>query len=304
MKKKNYKKRMQDTVSVSLAGAMLLTSCSQPELTTINDSDFSGVTKLPARQSSTNALDSMLDSCAIPLTTDDLNLINLTHQLLNDILNNPQVAQEFASDPHAYMAANNCAYDGDLNVGLIQMAIAAADPAIRTAIEEQDIVSFLDLCEQRGILTLPTGLQEISYSNLYVDDVSLAQYLSENGYSQTLNEAFEENNSAIAVMSVVATHFIVLAAVAALIVAAVGPVAIGVESMETDFDNMEISPLSLWLFNSNADNTYIPVNEWINRQYEQIDPILQETSSRYANDEAFRVDTEKIIKANLVKAVL
>lgn len=304
MKKKNYKKRMQDTVSVSLAGAMLLTSCSQPELTTINDSDFSGVTKLPARQSSTNALDSMLDSCAIPLTTDDLNLINLTHQLLNDILNNPQVAQEFASDPHAYMAANNCAYDGDLNVGLIQMAIAAADPAIRTAIEEQDIVSFLDLCEQRGILTLPTGLQEISSSDLYVDDVSLAQYLSDNGYSQTLNEVFEENNSAIALMSVVATHFLVLAAVAALIVAAVGPVVIGVENMETDFDNMEISPLSLWLFNSNADSTYIPINEWINRQYEQIDPILQETSSRYVNDAAFRMDTERIIKANLVKAVL
>ena len=246
----------------------------------------------------------MLDSCAIPLTTDDLNLINLTHQLLNDILNNPQVAQEFALDPHAYMAANNCAYDGDLNVGLIQMAIAAADPAIRTAIEEQDIVSFLDLCEQRGILTLPTGLQEISSSDLYVDDVSLAQYLSDNGYSQTLNEVFEENNSAIALMSVVATHFLVLAAVAALIVAAVGPVVIGVENMETDFDNMEISPLSLWLFNSNADSTYIPINEWINRQYEQIDPILQETSSRYVNDAAFRMDTERIIKANLVKAVL
>lgn len=302
-------KNLQKGVSLTIAGSVLLYSCTPHMEGTILDVPVKESNN-PKRNSAPSdetarEVDDMqviMDSCLIPISDSDARLIDITSKLLADIIAEPSIADEFVANPNEYLSNLGIDYDGDLDAGLIQMAIAASDPEIKEAIQNQDVTYFLDLCEQRGLLTLPTGLQYHGINDLVVNDMPIEQYLLENGYSQSLiNSLQEDEDVAVAVEAVVAAYFVAIAAIAALVVAVVGPVALGEDYDK--FHSLEISPLTLWLFNTNADYMYIPVEEWVCMQYEKIDLVLS-SSPKYVEDEDFRNDLEKIIKANLIHTLL
>lgn len=302
-------KNLQKGVSLTIAGSVLLSSCTPHMEGTILDIPVTESNN-PKRNSAPSdetarEVDDMqviMDSCLIPISDSDARLIDITSKLLADIIAEPSIADEFVANPNEYLSNLGIDYDGDLDAGLIQMAIAASDPEIKEAIQNQDVTYFLDLCEQRGLLTLPTGLQYHGINDLVVNDMPIEQYLLENGYSQSLiNSLQEDEDVAVAVEAVVAAYFVAIAAIAALVVAVVGPVALGEDYDK--FHSLEISPLTLWLFNTNADYMYIPVEEWVCMQYEKIDLVLS-SSPKYVEDEEFRNDLEKIIKANLIHTLL
>lgn len=302
-------KNLQKGVSLTIAGSVLLSSCIPHMEGTILDVPVTESNN-PKRNSApsdetASEVDDMqviMDSCLIPISDSDARLIDITSKLLADIITEPSIADEFVSNPNEYLSNLGIDYDGDLDAGLIQMAIAASDPEIKEAIQNQDVNYFLDLCEQRGLLMLPTGLQYQGINDLVVNDMPIEQYLLENGYSQSLiNSLQEDEDVAVAVEAVVAAYFVAIAAIAALVVAVVCPVALGEDYDK--FHSLEISPLTLWLFNTNADYMYIPVEEWVCMQYEKIDLVLS-SSPKYVEDEEFRNDLEKIIKANLIHTLL
>lgn len=302
-------KNLQKGVSLTIAGSVLLSSCIPHMEGTILDVPVTESNN-PKRNSApsdetASEVDDMqviMDSCLIPISDSDARLIDITSKLLADIIAEPSIADEFVSNPNEYLSNLGIDYDGDLDAGLIQMAIAASDPEIKEAIQNQDVNYFLDLCEQRGLLMLPTGLQYQGINDLVVNDMPIEQYLLENGYSQSLiNSLQEDEDVAVAVEAVVAAYFVAIAAIAALVVAVVCPVALGEDYDK--FHSLEISPLTLWLFNTNADYMYIPVEEWVCMQYEKIDLVLS-SSPKYVEDEEFRNDLEKIIKANLIHTLL
>lgn len=309
MKKKNVKK----TVSVSLAGAILMSSCSPQNIIEYEELERNNATTKNAPKHSKQSSEDWLSSCIIPLSEEDKQLINLCINLMDDILKNKEVAEQFSKNPQLYFEERGYTYVGELDSGLIQLALAAADEDIRHSIEMQDAKLFVNLCIQKGLLSIPSNLDITqSINGQITDKEQLKNFLSLHGYDllDDDNSSLRDNNAEVAVEAVtllyVAGIVVVaaLVAVGAFIVACVegGEVPKPMEPIKPT--NLEISPLSLWLFNNSASSIDAPINTWVETQYKLIDDILMENCPNYVSNTTYREQLRKIILANLWSYIL
>lgn len=316
------KKKVQKTVSVSLASSILLSSCSPQNILNygeIEEANNKQMQRVSKRSKQSN--EDLLSSCLLPLSEEDKQLITLCINLTNDILQDKDVAARFSENPQSYFAEKGYTYTGDFNSGLIQLALAAADEDIRKAVENQNAKLFINLCIQKGLLSIPSNLDITkSDTSQSIDKNELSAFLSSHGYDLLLNNdgTVIDNEADIAVEGVALLYVAGIVVVAALV--AVGLFVFAcIEGEIDDIDkpiekpidrpiinpgNLETSPLSLWLFNSSANTIDAPISIWVETQYNLIDEILMENYPPYANNAAYRAQLGKIIKANLWSYIL
>ena len=308
------KKKTQKTLSVSLAGSILLSSCSPQnilnyeEIEEVNNKQVQRVSKR-SKQSDAE----LLSSCLLPLSEKDKQLITLCINLTNDILQNKDVAARFSENPQLYFAEKGYTYTGDFDSGLLQLALAAADEDIRKAIENQDAKLFVNLCIQKGLLSTPSNL-DITKSDAgqSIDKNELSAFLSSHGYDllDDDNTSLKDNNADVAVEAVALLYVAGIVVVATIVAVGLAVLVCGdgeeppkpIKPAEPL--NIETSPLTLWLFNSRNNTIDAPLNAWVETQFNKIDEILVENYSLYANNTTYRRQLQKIIKANLWSYIL
>ena len=252
-------------------------------------------------------IDELLESCAISFSQEDAALLTLCANLANDIINNPDIAASFAEDPTGYVNDLGINYVGDFDLGLIQLAQAASNQEIKDAIMTGDTSRFIHLCMENNLISIPSGFKGANIEELFVHERPLREYLEECNYNQEtidlLLRQVDHDISVEAVLVVYTAGILFVAEVVAAFLGAIVSVVVYV-LLETPISRVEmnqVSPLNLWLFSPEVDDvSQIPINEWIEEQYHQIDSLLQEFVPAYQENVAIQEDFEKIIKANLV----
>lgn len=299
------KKTVQNSVSLTLAGAILLASCSPTQIGMVDNMLVPNLNEdsVPETRAMGLDMEKILDPCLIPISRDDIDLLCFSINLIENILKDSTVATEFVENPTSYMEKCGFLYKGNIDVAILQIAIASSDLVVRETIKNQDVNGFINICRQRGILSLPSGFQDFDSNYLMVNEENLIEYLTKNGYSLSFIDALknDNDNDVIAVKSAIVAFLVLVVAVAVAPVIAIPGLPV---NQHYNIDDIEISPLSLWLYNASAENLYVPIPEWIDSIYRDIETILLAQSSRYATDEHYRADVEKIVKINLLKSII
>lgn len=283
MKKRSDVKTVVDkSISTTLAGAVLLASCTPSK--ELSQGNLAGIgveqdATLRVPESNPN---SFLRSVAINLSNEDKQLLSIFSELAQDILTNPVAAADFSANPSAYLARRGYTYQGSLDAGLLQMVKAFADEDIRTAIEERDVNEFIMLCRNKGLLALPTGLDEASLR---------AQIAS---FS---NNVLSDDNTEF---TPVALALLVAVAIVLVFVVASGPDCDDPPCFVAEFNNF--SPLVLWAYNS--PDTYIPINdEWTAMQFAVIEEALTIYDPQYTSNQEYRNMVDNIVKSTLLNTL-
>jgi hypothetical protein len=111
-----------------------------------------------------------LGEIAIPidvqLTSDEAQYILFLCHLTAEIVDNPEVAQEFANNPKEFI--NKFGYEKDISLdeSLLNLILSLADEEINSALNDNDIQKFYYLCKQKNLLSL---------NNSYFKDISSEQ---------------------------------------------------------------------------------------------------------------------------------
>ena len=246
-------------------------------------------------------------SALIPFTTEDEERLLLAMSLAIDIFTDPDAAQWFSTDPTMYMANRNLEYEGSLDYGILQMVLAFADGDIRQAIEEHNIEDFITLCQDRGIFAIPFGLEDI-------DADEFRRALEEAGVSPEDTDVIVECYYIIPVAAVVFVVAAIFVAIAASVESAIElhaaifldtAVALNGYDTYTDMSELNPSPLALWMTRE-GDYTadQIVLNEVAENYYTQIDTYLSNHSTQYVSDDNYRDCIQRLIKSNLVHALM
>lgn len=90
----------------------------------------------------------------IPLSKEDQQYVMFLHQLSNDIIQNPEVASEFASNPEAYCFKHGYTQPMNLDQGLVKILLALGDKEVNEAVKNGNINAFIDACKKNGLLEL------------------------------------------------------------------------------------------------------------------------------------------------------
>lgn len=285
MKKRSDVKTVVDkSISTTLAGAVLLASC-----TPSNELSQGNLAGIGVEQDATLRVpgynpNSLFRSIAINLSIEDKQLLSIFSELVQDILTDPVVAADFSANPLAYLAQRGYTYQGNLDAGLLQMVTAFADEDIRTAIEERDVNEFIMLCKNKGLLALPTGLDE---ANLRAQIASFS------------NDVLSDDNTGLVPVAI-ALALVVAVAVVLVFVVADGPDCDDPPCIVAAFNNL--SPLVLWAYNS--PDTYIPINdEWTAMQFAVIEEALTIYDPQYTSNQEYRNMVDNIVKSTLLNTL-
>lgn len=276
-KKRNVRKLMDKNISVGLAGSVLLASCTSNGVPPPNDVLQVGMKQVKRVQGYPVDDDFFYHSTVIELTNEDEQLMELFSNLAQDILTDPDMASLFVNDPEGYLAQFGYEYTGRIDAGLLQMATAFADDEIRNAIERGDIDDFIGLCSSRGLLSLPSGLNEANIK----EQIKLFS-----------NNVFVDGDPAMSIVTI-----LLVIALVVVFVAVIGPDCDDPPCYGFSYDRL--SPLTLWAYDS--PNTYIPSEEWVSAQYEMIEGFLNVYDERFVMDEEYHNTLENIIKSTLIQ---
>lgn len=243
----------------------------------------------------------------IPFSGQDEERLLLAMSLAIDIFADPNTAQAFSENPNAYMENRNLAYEGEMDFGILQMALAFADDEIRHAVENHDVELFMTLCQDRGIFAIPFGVEDID-----MDDIRHS--LEESGVAQSDIEIIVECFYLVPVFAVV---FVL----AAIFVAAVASVESAIElhaaifldtvvvlnGYETYYDMSELNPcpITLWMMQEgDATADQIILSELADSYFTQMDSYLLNNSPTYVSNEQYRDCIQRLIKSNLVHILM
>lgn len=248
-------------------------------------------------------------SVAIPLSNDDQQRLLLASSLAIDIFSDPNVAQEFTENPSAYMQMRDLSYEGDLDYGIIQMALAFADDGIRQAILNHDIEGFISQCQAHGISEIPSGVENVNTEEIRLLFESMGFTADEVSDTDeiVLFITFIAAINVIAVVDYLVAAIAEVYAAVELKVAAVVDNYVEVNGSGTYFDITEInpSPLSLWaITNDNIESSYIVLDEITETYFSHIDAFLENHSPEYSTNEEFKNRVQVLIKANLIKYLM
>lgn len=253
-----------------------------------------------ASEPTNDNLEPSYDSALIYLSETDQERVQLAASLAIDIFTDSHVAQEFTENPTAYMEMHNLSYEGDLDYGIIQMALAFANDEIRQAITNHDVEGFFSLCQTQGLFSLPIGIENA--------DITEVQDLLENaGFSMEDIEGIQAINAIPFIWAAVA---VIALAVALLIVDVyqivhqMGPDPEPDQPI-ADMTELNPSPITLWaIMDENIESAQLMLSEVANEYYTILDNYLESHCDRYLSDEDFRNRVQLLAKANLIQYLM
>ena len=269
-----------------------------------NNQEFGEATTL----SNNEELELEFESAVIPLSDEDQQRLLLASSLAIDIFSDIHIAQEFAENPSAYMEMRDLSYEGDLDYGIIQMALAFADDGIRQAILNHDIEGFILQCQAQGLLALPIGIE-------CANSEEITQLLERIGI---VDGDIIIQNEGVLVEVLLVLIVIVIANIAAA-VNLIANINVGVNaniianvdsgangySSSTEISDLVLSPITLWaILNEDIESSYIVLNEIADNYYAQIDTYLTNNFTEYASNEEYRNRVQVFVKANLIKYLM
>lgn len=142
------KKHIKKVIAGLIVPAILTPSCSKSDYF-IND-DVENINKSMLTKTS--------NSIAVPinikLDSRDQIVLDFMMKLIPDIIKNPRIAQQFATDPESifeiYEIEN---ININLDDGLWKLIIALGDEDIHSAVTSNDISLFFFLCDKKGLIS-------------------------------------------------------------------------------------------------------------------------------------------------------
>lgn len=253
-------------------------------------------------------LDLVFSSRVIPLSLQDQQRVQLATSLVIDVFSDASVAQSFSANPSAYMAERHLTYEGSLDYGIIQMALAFSNSDIRQAIIDHDIESFVSLCQTEGLLTIPTGVESAGLEGV-------EQLLESIGFSDEELGQMQTSGVMVWAFLVLLIIGIINIAVVANLGAAINLVAVAnsvtfinsdSSGYGTDYyiEDLTPCPVALWaILNEDISSTQIILNSVAESYFGEIDSYLENHYSEYTENEEFRNRVQVLIKANLIKYI-
>jgi len=244
---------------------------------------------------------------SINLTQDEIKYLNFLDKLGRDVIKEPVVARQFASDPSAFV--QQYGYNGKISLdeGLLKLVLALGDEDINTAVNQNDITTALALMQDKGIL------DDISNSdiNLKFSDEEIKKIYSEMGIH--VDDDFISQKKygfaavwpvyvVAAVMSQVGVGYNV---VAGINVAVAVTVYLMVEAwgQVQNVDNVTNAnlPLKLWSLKGQAANTYVAADKYITGQSKKIVNMVKENNPELLNYIS-ETELEQVIKINILNS--
>ncbi|MBR7022842.1 MAG: hypothetical protein IKI09_05140 [Bacteroidales bacterium] len=135
-------------IAGTLASVIFVQSCSKPQIVYYQDENIASINMLGQDYD---------NSVLLPLDINIDSQMSLYLSFLNelgaDIISNPQVAQEFLSSPTDYLQRHGFSnITIDLDESLLNMVLLFADDELSSAIMNNDVASFVQICNTKGYI--------------------------------------------------------------------------------------------------------------------------------------------------------
>lgn len=156
MRKKRTKP--SQIIAGSLASIIFVQSCSKPSISYYDDEDVVAINLLDKDYEN-----NMLLPIEIKLDSQLSSYFDFLNELAEEIINNPETAQQFLASPTEYM--DNHGYSNltiSLDESLLNMVLCYADEELIEAIKKNDVELFVRICNSKGYI------KSISESNLEI----------------------------------------------------------------------------------------------------------------------------------------
>lgn len=140
---KELKNKSTKVMANALAASVLLTSCSQG-----GDFDY----YLPQESSTSDCPETNGVPISLTLTEETRTALLQLEPLVQEIIENPSTAHEFAANPKLFCEKRNFPFSIDENDAVFKIILALGDNDINAAITASDFELFMQLCESKGLL--------------------------------------------------------------------------------------------------------------------------------------------------------
>jgi hypothetical protein len=300
----------QQIVAGILATTFLVESC-----TKYQDIYYSPL-PVPDINKKYNSLQSPFSVLSIPVTKEEREYLAFVNYLLGDIINNPQIAEDFMNEPERYaLEAGFNDLKINLEDNLIRMIVTIADQEIRDAVINKDITRFLQLCQEKNIINNFDISNSPIIKEIIEKNPDISQFLATSSMGTLDRASFIAlavaviAGVAVFIWAVAVTHDatvnVAVAATAVETVAAISHVTItkGFYNISQEL-NVNDLVLELWnIHGGDSEQTYILTSEYIEIQIESaINALKQAYPQKFAqiNDDDFKqflaLNIQKIIE--------
>lgn len=143
---KRRKVNPKQIIAGSLASVIFIQSCSKQPILYYNEEDVTVVNTQYDDYSKNNIL-----PIQINLNKETCLYIDFLNKLVNDIICNPNIAQEFLKSPEKYITSNG--FDEisvNIDDELLRFITCLADDDLNVAITNNDIENFIQICYKKG----------------------------------------------------------------------------------------------------------------------------------------------------------
>jgi hypothetical protein len=271
------KVNLQQIVAGALATTFLVESCTKYDLY------YESGSVPDINQTYNSSLHSPFSVLSIPITVEEKNYLLFINYLLEEILINPQKAQEFMNAPNSYaLAAGFKDIKLDLNDNLLQCIIAISDTEIRDAVINKDITKFIKLCKEKNIIKNFDIANSPIIKGILAKNLDIDQFLEGEKTSFVAFAVAVVVGVAVFIWAVAVTHVattnVAVAVTAFETVAALSHVTIGVA--HDNFYNylQDKFFLQLWEINGgNSEQTYALLSEYAESQVNSTIKALKQT---------------------------
>lgn len=236
-------KNVTRLVAWTLSGSILTSSC-----TNISPDFEDGMIK------TTKLADIGIATIAIPISPERAEYFDFLNKLANDIIENPQKAKEFVSNPNSYIRTRGFSYEVTLDEELENITKALADDEINTAIKNNDIKKYLLLLHKKGFLNTTSN----EYNSLLTLDEK-KQILNSIGVDTSdLSDDIIVSAFAVAVAVVYVAGAVV--SIAAVVYTAAAAFNLAVAATVYAFVSAKASGNSIFINNDNNLNIWVLKN--------------------------------------------
>jgi hypothetical protein len=293
------RKKVNQVVTGVLSTSILMSSCTQYSLTDpefiyknliTNDSDL-GATAIPI---------------SLRLKPEDMQYIMALQKMSVDILDSPQKAKDFGSDPASFL--KQYGYDGEVNIddSLWKITMALADEDINNAIRGRDFTTFIKLCVEKGYISSSEGIFADDFYKTQLDELYRQGYFEKFKKGQLDNGL--RSDTIVADDPFFVAAVLVLAAVA-IAVAAIWAIAVWQEAVKVstaglgssganDF-SADLNMIDIYALKAGMEDTYIAVDEYTEDIVDKSILILKDIQPDLF-ETAPEIEVRNLIKINVV----
>jgi hypothetical protein len=226
---------------------------------------------------------------SITLSPAEAKYASFLQKLSQDIINDPDIAKEFAKNPDAFLKKYGYEDSISLDESMLKLVLALGDDDINEAIISNNIKLFYELCKEKKLLNESTLFQNI------VIDKDTKDKLNEIG----INISAETYAWAIFVPLAVAIVAVAFIAVVAYI-AAVTDMMMASSNKNIEFITENNPVLNIWALKNKKDKTYVVIEEFLENQINNIVDVVKQSSPSYFDNHS-EEELRNLLKINMIK---